>query len=143
MTRSLAPEHVIGHALRLPANSAGRPGSPEHDRSVMRLTSPPVPVFSLESVRFDEDYRPLDNTRTTTNFANLARGENRKENLRNAIRMIDNRFNELAASDNDRRPLLGRSRYRLGIGRPRRGRRRRALPDHRGTGDDDRRPPHR
>ena len=101
MTRSLAPEHVIGHALRLPDNSAGRPGSPELERSVMRLTSPPVPVFSLERVRFDEDYRPLDNTRTTTNFANLARGENRKENLRNAIRMIDNRFNELAASDNE------------------------------------------
>ena len=101
MTRSLAPEHVIGHALRLPDNSAGRPGSPELERSVMRLTSPPVPVFTLERVRFDEDYRPLDNTRTTTNFANLARGENRKENLRNAIRMIDNRFNELAASDNE------------------------------------------
>ncbi|MEO2130617.1 MAG: DUF1852 domain-containing protein [Microbacterium sp.] len=67
----------------------------------MRLTSPPVPVFTLERVRFDEDYRPLDNTRITTNFANLARGENRKENLRNAIRMIDNRFNELAASDNE------------------------------------------
>ncbi|HIE61745.1 MAG TPA: DUF1852 domain-containing protein [Microbacterium sp.] len=61
----------------------------------MRLTSPPVPVFTLERVRFDEDYR------ITTNFANLARGESRRENLRNAIRMIDNRFNELADTDND------------------------------------------
>lgn len=67
----------------------------------MRLTSPPVPLFTLDRVRFDEDYRPLDNTRITTNFANLARGENRQENLRNAIRMINNRFNELADADND------------------------------------------
>lgn len=35
-----------------------------------------------------------------TNFANLARGENRQENLRNALRMIDNRFNALAYWDN-------------------------------------------
>jgi len=67
----------------------------------MHLTSPPVPVFTLERVRFDEDYHPLDNTRITTNFANLARGETRQENLRNAIRMINNRFNELAADDNE------------------------------------------
>lgn len=30
--------------------------------------------FSIKSIRFDEDYRPSDNTRITTNFANLARG---------------------------------------------------------------------
>jgi hypothetical protein len=57
-------------------------------------------TFRLKSVRFDEDYRPADNTRATTNFANLARGENRRENLRNALRMIDNRFNALAHWDN-------------------------------------------
>ena len=34
-------------------------------------------TFRLKSIRFDEDYRPSDNTRITTNFANLARGENR------------------------------------------------------------------
>ncbi|WP_217539419.1 DUF1852 domain-containing protein [Stenotrophomonas sp. GbtcB23] len=57
-------------------------------------------TFRLKSIRFDEDYRPSDNTRITTNFANLARGESRQENLRNALRMIDNRFNALAHWDN-------------------------------------------
>ncbi|MGQ3213620.1 MAG: DUF1852 domain-containing protein [Shinella sp.] len=57
-------------------------------------------AFSIKSIRFDEDYRPSDNTRATTNFANLARGDNRAENLRNALRMIDNRFNALAHWDN-------------------------------------------
>ena len=57
-------------------------------------------TFRLKAIRFDEDYRPSDNTRATTNFANLARGENRQENLRNALRMIDNRFNALAHWDN-------------------------------------------
>ncbi len=53
--------------------------------------------FSLDSTRFDEDYRPLANSRITTNFANLARGEKRQENLRKAFRMIDDRFDDLAA----------------------------------------------
>lgn len=57
-------------------------------------------TFRLKSFRFDEDYLPSDSTRITTNFANLARGENRHENLRNALRMIDNRFNALAHWDN-------------------------------------------
>jgi 5-methyltetrahydropteroyltriglutamate--homocysteine methyltransferase len=57
--------------------------------------------FSVERTRFDEHYRPLGNTRITTNFANLARGEHRQENLRNTLRMIDNRFNELAHWDNE------------------------------------------
>src|SRR5690606_197740 len=35
-----------------------------------------------------------------TNFANLARGEKRRENLRNTLRMIDNHFNSLAHWDN-------------------------------------------
>ncbi|MDZ7874024.1 MAG: DUF1852 domain-containing protein [Rhizobium sp.] len=56
--------------------------------------------FSIKSIPFDEDYSPAENTRITTNFANLARGENRQENLRNALRMIDNRFNALAHWDN-------------------------------------------
>lgn len=56
--------------------------------------------FCLKSQRFDEHYHPSDNTRITTNFANLARGENRQENLRNALRMVDNRFNALAFWDN-------------------------------------------
>lgn len=56
--------------------------------------------FTIKSVVFDEDYRPASNTRITTNFANLARGENRRQNLRNALQMIDNRFNALAHWDN-------------------------------------------
>ena len=56
--------------------------------------------FTIKRVCFDEDYRPSDNTRMTTNFANLARGEYRKANLRNALAMIGNRFNALASWDN-------------------------------------------
>ncbi len=57
-------------------------------------------TFAIKSISFDEDYRPSDNTRITTNFANLARGASRQENLRNTFRMIDNRFNALAHWDN-------------------------------------------
>jgi len=57
-------------------------------------------TFALKSTAFDEDYHPADDTRITTNFANLARGECRQENLRNTLRMIDNRFNSLAHWDN-------------------------------------------
>ena len=56
--------------------------------------------FQLKRLRFDEHYQPSDSTRITTNFANLARGENRQQNLRNTLRMIDNRFNALAHWDN-------------------------------------------
>lgn len=56
--------------------------------------------FSINSIGFDENYQPADNTRITTNFANLARGEYRRQNLRNALTMIDNRFNALAQWDN-------------------------------------------
>ncbi|MCF7672729.1 DUF1852 domain-containing protein [Bacillus subtilis] len=56
--------------------------------------------FTIKSIRFDEDYQPSESTRITTNFANLARGANRQENLRNALKMIDNRFNALAHWDN-------------------------------------------
>ena len=57
-------------------------------------------TFDIKSTRFDENYRPADSTRLTTNFANLARGERRRENLRNALSMIDKRFNALAHWDN-------------------------------------------
>ena len=57
-------------------------------------------TFTIRSIRFDEDYKPSDSTRITTNFANLARGESRQENLRNALKMIDNRCNDLAHWDN-------------------------------------------
>ena len=55
---------------------------------------------SIKSIRFDENYHPSDSTRLTTNFANLARGESRQENLRKTLAMINNRFNDLAHWDN-------------------------------------------
>lgn len=57
-------------------------------------------TFTINSSRFDENYNPSENTRITTNFANLARGQNRQQNLRNTLVMIDNRFNSLAHWDN-------------------------------------------
>ncbi|WP_410210137.1 DUF1852 domain-containing protein [Aquirhabdus sp.] len=57
-------------------------------------------TFTIKSISFDENYHPSDNTRITTNFANLARGKSRQENLRNTLKMIDNRFNALAHWDN-------------------------------------------
>jgi len=67
-------------------------------------------TFAIKSICFDEDYRPADNTRITTNFANLARGTSRQENLRNTLRMIDNRFNALAHWDNPKG-----DRYTVGL----------------------------
>lgn len=57
-------------------------------------------AFTLKSIYFNENYIPSNNTRTTTNFANLARGTSRQENLRNTIGMINNRFNAMANWDN-------------------------------------------
>lgn len=55
---------------------------------------------SIKRIRFDENYEPANNTRLTTNFANLARGESRQENLRRTLAMINHRFNTLASVDN-------------------------------------------
>lgn len=57
-------------------------------------------AFTLNSTFFNEDYIPSDQTRTTTNFANLARGASREQNLRNTIKMINHRCNALASWDN-------------------------------------------
>ncbi|MGF1696451.1 DUF1852 domain-containing protein [Vibrio lamellibrachiae] len=57
-------------------------------------------TFTVKSLSLDENYHPSDSTRITTNFANLARGVRRQENLRNALKMIDNSFNALAHWDN-------------------------------------------
>ncbi|CAN8138956.1 DUF1852 domain-containing protein [uncultured Thiomicrorhabdus sp.] len=57
-------------------------------------------TYSIQSIVFDENYIPSDKTRITTNFANLARGEQRQQNLRKAINMIDNNFNARANWDN-------------------------------------------
>ncbi|MGW5525237.1 putative oxygenase MesX [Gordonia sp. NPDC003950] len=59
-------------------------------------------VFSIGTTRFDEDYTPSSNSRGTTNFANLARGEDRPQNLRNAVSMMNTRVNELLHWDNPR-----------------------------------------
>ena len=59
-------------------------------------------TFRIKRTALDEDYRPAENTRITTNFANLARGKSRQENLRSTLRMMDNRFNSLAWRDNPR-----------------------------------------
>jgi len=56
--------------------------------------------FSIHSLGFDEHYQPANNTRITTNFANLARGERRQQNLRNTFAMINQRFNSLVRWDN-------------------------------------------
>ena len=57
-------------------------------------------AFTLQRTLLDENYEPSSQTRVTTNFANLARGANRQQNLRNALNMINNRFNALAHLDN-------------------------------------------
>ncbi|WPA91182.1 DUF1852 domain-containing protein [Providencia zhijiangensis] len=57
-------------------------------------------TFNITRSLFDENYNPSENTRITTNFANLARGKSRQENLRNALSMINNRFNSLVYWDN-------------------------------------------
>ena len=67
-------------------------------------------TFTIKSFRFDETYKPADSTRLTTNFANMARGESRQENLRNALRMINSRCNALAYWDNP-----ARDRYSLDL----------------------------
>ncbi|WP_084102273.1 putative oxygenase MesX [Demequina sp. NBRC 110051] len=57
-------------------------------------------TFTTSTTRFDENYTPSASTRATTNFANLARGELREQNLRNTLTMINRRFNDLADWDN-------------------------------------------
>lgn len=57
-------------------------------------------TYTIKRIDFDENYHPSDNTRVTTNFANLARGKNRQENLRKTLKMINSRFNALANWDN-------------------------------------------
>jgi len=58
-------------------------------------------TYSINSIIFDENYEPSNSTRLTTNFANLARGENREQNLRRTIQMINDNFNARANWDNE------------------------------------------
>ncbi len=71
-----------------------------HKLGAPHIDATPEFKFALKSICFDENYQPSETTRITTNFANLARGQKRQENLRNTLRMIDNRFNDLAHWDN-------------------------------------------
>lgn len=57
-------------------------------------------TYSIHKIPFNEHYVPANNTRLTTNFANLARGENRQDNLRRVLKMINNHFNARATWDN-------------------------------------------
>ncbi|GAA1856918.1 putative oxygenase MesX [Microbacterium koreense] len=69
-------------------------------------------TFSITTTPFDEHYMPSEGSRLTTNFANLARGEHRQDNLRKTLAMIDRRFNDLARWDN---PTGDRYRVELDI----------------------------
>jgi hypothetical protein len=68
--------------------------------------------FSVSTTTFDEHYSPSSSSRATTNFANLARGEHAQQNLRNALSMINRRFNDLVHWDN---PTQDRYRVELEI----------------------------
>ncbi len=108
---------TLGHSLRLCHGivtahfSIGRLGTAPWSHPLSRGRARPIssPIgnlmahdftFRITTTRFDEDYSPSENSRITTNFANLARGEHRQQNLRNALSMIDRRFNDLAEWDN-------------------------------------------
>ncbi|MGO3152642.1 MAG: putative oxygenase MesX [Galactobacter sp.] len=68
--------------------------------------------FTVSTTAFTEDYSPSSTSRATTNFANLARGEDARENLRNVLEMINRRFNDLIHWDN---PTQDRYRLELEI----------------------------
>ncbi len=106
-----------------------------------RPTTTGVHVINITTTRFDEDYAPSESSRATTNFANLARGVHRQQNLRNALTMIDRRFNDLADWDNpngDRYTLeLEIISVAASIHRRRRGS---GVPADRGARDPNRRP---
>ena len=59
-------------------------------------------TYRIHRTVFDENYVPSNDTRVTTNFANLARGENREQNLRKALEMINQHLNARAHWDNQR-----------------------------------------
>lgn len=67
-------------------------------------------TYRITTTRFDEDYSPSEDSRTTTNFANLARGAHRQQNLRTTLSTITRRFNDLARRDNP-----SRDRYRVDL----------------------------
>lgn len=63
--------------------------------------------FSITTTRFDEHYSPSASSRSTTNFANLARGDKREQNLRSTLAMIESRFNGLAREGNPEQDRYG------------------------------------
>jgi hypothetical protein len=56
-------------------------------------------AFTIKRSRFDAHYNPLK-IRELQPTSRIWPGENREENLRNTLTMIDNRFNALAYWDN-------------------------------------------
>lgn len=82
----------------------------DRGESMDRITRTNEFTFGISTTRFDEDYSPSSSSRGTTNFANLARGADRQQNLRDTLAMIENRFNDLAHWDNP-----GRDRYAVEI----------------------------
>src|SRR5699024_12847344 len=60
-------------------------------------------TYRITTTRFDEDYSPAQDSRATTNFANLARREHRRQNPRNTPPMINTRFTDTAHRDNPNR----------------------------------------
>jgi len=56
--------------------------------------------FKITRTPFNEHYCVAPTTRITTNFANLARGPYREENICKTLDMISNRCNSLAHWDN-------------------------------------------
>ena len=47
--------------------------------------------YNITTTRFDENYSPSESSRITTNFANLARGEHRQQNLQQNKRRKNHR----------------------------------------------------
>ncbi len=101
IVRSAFAPNTWGLAVTISSLSVATLGAPRiGSRRELKSTMTKDFTFTIKSTRFDENYTPSSSTRITTNFANLARGECRQENLRNALRMIDNRCNNLAHWDN-------------------------------------------
>ena len=57
-------------------------------------------TYTIKRTLFDENYNPSGKCAYYNQLCYLARGENRQENLRNTLAMINNRFNNLAHWDN-------------------------------------------
>lgn len=100
------------------STGAAGPQCPTGVRSTFPASTPTIAAttqdlrFDITTTPFTTDYSPSTTSRATTNFANLARGEHARENLSNALEMINHRFNDLIHWDN---PTQDRYRVELEI----------------------------